>query len=91
MAEKIAAYRFTKRFKKEYKALPQQLQNRFNEKLTLFLADSHHPSLRIKRIQGTKDRWEGSVGMKYRFTFQFSGGVVIFRNIGTHAILKRQK
>ena len=76
-------------FKKEYNRLSKKIQKAFNEKLTLFLKEIFHPSLRIKRIQGTKNRWEGSVTMKYRFTFEFLKDEVLFRTIGTHDILKR--
>ena len=89
MVEKITAYQFSKRFKKEYNRLPKKIQKAFNEKLTLFLKEISHPSLRIKRIQGTKNRWEGSVTMKYRFTFEFLKDEVLFRTIGTHDILKQ--
>jgi len=37
MVEKITAYQFSKRFKKEYDRLPKKIQKAFNEKLTLFL------------------------------------------------------
>ena len=89
MVEKVTAYQFSKRFKKEYNRLPKKIQKAFNEKLTLFLKEIPHPSLRVKRIQGTKNRWEGSVTMKYRFTFEFLKDEVLFRTIGTHDILKR--
>ena len=90
MAKRIASYRFSKRFKKEYKSLPKNVQKAFDEKLTLFLKNMDHPSLRVKRIQGTRVRWEGSVTMKYRFTFQFDNDIAIFRAIGTHDILDRE-
>jgi mRNA interferase RelE/StbE len=92
MAEKITVvkrYKFTRRFQKDYKALPNEIQKAFDKKLKLFLDNSLHPSLRVKRIQGTKDRWEGSVTMKYRFTFHIDESTAIFRTIGTHDILKR--
>ena len=89
MVEKITAYQFSKHFKKEYNRLPQKPQKAFNEKLTLFLKEISHPSLRIKRIEGTKNRWEGSLTMKYRFTFEFLKDEVLFRTIGTHDILKQ--
>jgi len=88
MAERIRAYRFTKSFKKQYKRLPKEIQDAFDKKLQLFLEDMSHPSLRVKRIQGTKDRWEGSITMKYRFTFQITGDTVIFRAIGSHRIIR---
>ncbi len=33
--------------------------------------------------------WEGSITMKYRFTFHFEEDIVIFRAIGTYDILLR--
>jgi len=88
MAERVKTYQFSKRFKKEYNALPKEIQKAFDKKLVLFLQNMFHPSLRVKRIQGTKDRWEGSVTMKYRFTFEFPENTLIFRTIGTHDVLK---
>jgi len=90
MAERITGYAFSSRFQKEYKALSRELQEAFEKKLSLFLDNFHHPSLRVKRITGTIDRWEGSVTMNYRFTFQFEAGKVLFRRIGTHDILKKE-
>ena len=49
------------------------------------------PSLRVKHIQGTKTRWEGSVTKNYRFTFELTGNSVIFRRIGTHDILSEER
>jgi mRNA-degrading endonuclease YafQ of YafQ-DinJ toxin-antitoxin module len=90
MAKRVKAYQFSRRFKKEYNGLPKEIQKAFDQKLQVFLQDMSHPSLRVKRIQGTKDRWEGNVTMKYRFTFQFSEDTLIFRAIGTHDILSRE-
>ena len=91
MVEKVTAFQFSKRFKKEYNNLPKEIQKAFDEKLSLFLKQTSHPSLRVKRIQGTKNRWEGSITMKYRFTFEFLKDGVLFRAIGTHDILKRDR
>ncbi|MBC2703561.1 hypothetical protein [Desulfobacula sp.] len=89
MVEKVTACQFSKRFKKEYNKLPKEIQKAFDKKLSLFLKRTSHPSLRVKQIQGTKNRWEGSITMKYRFTFEFLKDGVLFRAIGTHDILKR--
>ena len=89
MVEKIVKYQFSQKFKKQYNALPKEIQNAFDKKLELFLENRAHPSLRVKRIQGTKGRWEGSVTMSYRFTFEFLEDILFFRTIGTHDILKR--
>lgn len=88
MVSRITAYQFTKKFKKEYQELPKEIQNNFDKKLSLLLENMFHPSIRTKRIQGTKNRWEGSITMKYRFTFELHGNKSIFRTIGTHDILK---
>ena len=91
MVERIESYWFSKPFKKEYNALSKKFKKPLIKKLTLFLEDTTHPSLRVKRIQGTKDRWEGSVTKKYRFTFEFIENSVLFRKIGTHYILSRTR
>ena len=89
MVKKVTHYQFSNRFKKQYQSLPQEIQAAFNTKLELFLKNMLHPSLRVKRIQGTRDRWEGSITMKYRFTFEMPETYVIFGAIGTHDILNR--
>jgi mRNA-degrading endonuclease RelE of RelBE toxin-antitoxin system len=90
MVGQIKGYRFSNRFKKQYKALPHEIRQAFYEKLALFLTDMLHPSLRVKKIQGVQNRWEGSVAKKYRFTFHFDEDTVVFRTIGTHDILLRE-
>jgi len=90
MVKGVKTYQFSRRFKKGYQGLPKEIQEAFDQKLLLFLKDMLHPSLRVKRILGTKDRWEGSINMKYRFTFEFSGDNVIFRAVGAHDILIRE-
>ena len=90
MVEKVAAYRFSNRFKKEYADLPKEIQENFDKKFRLFLNNIHHPSLRVKKIKGTENRWEGSFTMNYRFTFQVFEETVLFRKIGTHNVLQRE-
>ena len=88
MATRIESFQFSKKFRKEYRKLPVNIQKAFNDKLVLLHSNLLHPSLRIKRIQGTTDKWEGSVTMKYRFTFEMYNQTIVFRTIGTHDILK---
>ena len=91
MVEKVATYRFSNRFKKEYAGLPKEVQEAFDKKFRLLLNNPHHPSLRVKKIKGTENRWEGSVTMNYRFTFQIFNDTVLFRRIGTHDLLNREQ
>ena len=37
MVKRITAYRFSKKFKKQYQAMPLEIKQAFNEKLALFL------------------------------------------------------
>jgi mRNA interferase RelE/StbE len=90
MVEKITGYEFSSRFRKDYRALPKEIRDIFEIKLLLFLNNPRHPSLRVKRLVGTADRWEGSVTMNYRFTFQIAEGKALFRRIGTHDILRTE-
>ena len=90
MAKKVVQYQFSHKFKREYKRLPAEIRVRFDEKLILFLNNMSHSSLRVKRLQGTRNRWEGSVTESYRFTFEFHNDMVLFRAIGTHDILIRE-
>lgn len=89
MAQKIKDYQFSNRFKKEYKSLTKDIRKAFDKKLSLFLNNIQHPSLSVKRIQGTKDIWEGTINKSFRFTFCLSGNFVVFRRIGTHDILDK--
>jgi len=62
------------------------------EKFLRLIADEpRHPSLRVKKIQGTTDIFEASVNMALRVTFQFIKPETIYlRNIGEHDMtLKR--
>jgi mRNA-degrading endonuclease RelE of RelBE toxin-antitoxin system len=90
MVKRVDSYQFTRKFQKEYRRLPKEIQKAFDKKLSLLLTNASHPSLRVNQIQGTKDQWEGSITMNYRFTFEFSENTVLFRTIGTHDILNRQ-
>jgi len=74
----------TDSFKKDYQQLPSQVQEIFEKKLRIFMNDIKHPSLRAKKMQGHENRWEGSITMFYRFTFEIHKDQYIFRRIGPH-------
>lgn len=81
-------FRRTQRFKKAFKALPVDVQAKAVKAFRLLAEDMRHPSLHIKKIQGTENIWEGRIDRQYRFTFHFEseGGqtVLVFRNIDHH-------
>lgn len=74
----------TDSFKKDYQHLPADLKKTFEKKIKIFVENIHHPSLRVKKLKGFKNRWEGSVNMFYRFTFEIHKDSYLLRRIGTH-------
>jgi mRNA-degrading endonuclease YafQ of YafQ-DinJ toxin-antitoxin module len=85
-------YQRGQQFKKDYKALPAELQEAARKSFALFQQDTRHPSLRVKKMQGHDDIWEGHVTRGCVFTFHWESDpdtgeqIAVFRRIGTHAI-----
>ena len=79
-----------KGFSKEYHALPQDIRDRFDKKIQLFVKNPAHPSLRVKKLSGTENIWEASISKNYRWTFEWTKDLVKLRHIGTHDILKKE-
>lgn len=74
----------TDAFKKDFQKLPKIVQENFEKKITLFVTDIKHPSLRVKKMKGHKNRWEASIDMFYRFTFEIHHNYYLLRRIGPH-------
>lgn len=73
----------------DYLRLSPQIQRRVEKTIQLLVRDLQHPSLRAKRVQGTKSIWEARVTRRYRLTFEIRPGSVLrLRRVGTHDILK---
>lgn len=80
---------YTERFQKHFKDLNTNEKKQFKNKLTIFAQNPMHPSLRTKRIQGTKDLFEFSVNMDIRVIWFYEGdALVALIDIGHHDILK---
>ena len=80
----------TSRFKRAAKRLTERDRGRLATALLRYEENPSHPSLGVKRLQGTKDIWEGRASDSIRFTFEKIEGGILLRNIGPHdATLKR--
>ena len=80
----------TTRFKRAAKRLTTHDHERLAKALFLYEENPSHPSLGVKRIQGTRDIWEGRASDSIRSTFQKIEGGILLRNVGAHdATLKR--
>ncbi len=77
---------YTNRFKKDYKKLSQQIQKIVKEKIVIMQSNPMHPSLRTKKIKGSKDIFECSVNMGIRITWQYENQDILLRNVGEHDI-----
>jgi mRNA-degrading endonuclease RelE of RelBE toxin-antitoxin system len=77
------------RFKKDFKRLPTAIQERTGKALELFLSNSRHPSLHVKKMEGAPSIWELRVSDNYRITFQFVQEGVLLRRVGTHHVLRQ--
>ena len=75
-------------FEKAFAKLPLDVKQTTYNKLELFYKNPLHPSLRVKKIQGTAHIFEMSITMNYRLTFEDAPHELFLRNIGTHDILK---
>lgn len=81
---------FTERFQKHYKDLTETEKKQLKNKLTMLSENPLHPSLRVKRIQGTEDLFECSVNMDIRIIWYYEGEtMIILLDVGHHDILKK--
>lgn len=79
-------------FEKEFKKLSKDLKELAKKKLALFLANSTHPSLRVKKVHGYHEEppiMEMSITMAVRITFQKFPDFVYLRHVGTHQVFRR--
>jgi addiction module RelE/StbE family toxin len=79
----------TERFKKDFKRLSAEIQERTGKALELFVSNPRHPSLNVKKMEGTPDIWELRVSDNYRITFQRVAEGILLRRVGTHNALRQ--
>ncbi len=74
----------TERFKRAYKKLTREEQERAKKAILLLAENPRHPSLFVKKMQGAGGIWEARYSRGGRITFAMDGGAVVLRNIGEH-------
>jgi|AntRauTorckE6833_2_1112554.scaffolds.fasta_scaffold02049_3 addiction module RelE/StbE family toxin len=76
-------------FKKQFKKIPPKIQDKFSERLELWLKDSTDPVLRVHLLKGMyANYWSMSVTGDIRALYKYEGEeLVIFALIGTHSSL----
>ncbi len=80
---------FTKQFRRQYQKLPRKIQQQFDERLQLFLADPTAPQLRVHPLKGKfAGYWSLNVSGDIRALYLQRGDtVIIFILIGSHSEL----
>ena len=79
----------TRPFERDYARLPEALKDLVDKQLSLLLSNPRHPSLGLKRIQGTRGLWEARVSRSHRLTLEIVGETYILRRVGTHDVLNQ--
>jgi len=74
----------TSRFKRAAKKLADDDRDRLDKALLRYEQDPSHPSLAVKRVQGTEGIWEARASDALRFTFEKIEGGILLRNVGAH-------
>ena len=78
----------TKRFAKQFRKLPKTVQEKFEQRLRLFVADPDHPLLKIHSLKGDRlGLLSLNVTADHRALFTWEGDIVTFYEIGSHSEL----
>ena len=77
---------YTHRFAVAAWGLPTEARAKLPKALRLLAANSHHPGLQVKKIQGLPGReiFEARLDQHFRFTFHIQGEHLGLRNIDSH-------
>jgi mRNA interferase RelE/StbE len=78
------SFKMTERFKRAYKKLDPTKQSSIKKAILKMENNINHPSLRVKRIQGTVNIWEASADLSIRLTFSRANQEITLRNCGEH-------
>ena len=74
----------TDSFKRAWQQLEERQKAAARKAIDKLLKDMRYPSLREKKIEGTKNIWEARASRSLRITFQVDGDIIMLRNIGPH-------
>ncbi len=75
----------TERFRKSVLELEPETREKLKKQLGLLASDPRHPSLRVKKIKGTRSVFEARMDREFRFTFEFGEArEIVLRVVGPH-------
>lgn len=76
--------RRTKHFDRNYSKAPQEIQQAFDKQALLLLQNLRHPSLRAKKYDEHRNRWQARVTRDWRFYFFVEDDTYILLDITPH-------
>jgi len=74
----------TTHFERSYAKAPNAIQKAFDKQSSFLLQNLHHPSLRAKKYDESKDRWQARVNDDWRFYFIIKDDAYILQDIIRH-------
>ncbi len=79
-------------FKKQHKALPEEIKKKSAKTVHLFLQNILHPSLRLHKLSGPlRGLWSISINKQYRILLRpLQNNTYLFVSIGTHSIYEKR-
>ncbi len=77
-------FQWTSHFIRAYRKAPKEIQAAFDKQSLLLLRNLQHPSLRARKYDERKDRWQGRVTKDWRFYFLIQGDTYILQDITRH-------
>lgn len=82
--------RWTRHFTEDFRRLSQDVRIHAEKTIRLLKENPRHPSLRAKKMEGTRGIFEARVSRSHRMTFHLEEDTIVLRRIGTHAILDKE-
>lgn len=77
--------RLTRRFRRAFAELPDEVKERARDAYRLFRDNPDHPSLRFKRVHPTDPIYSVRIGLGYRAVGAMEGDTIYWYWIGGHA------
>jgi mRNA interferase RelE/StbE len=75
---------FSDRAVESLKDAPVNVRRAFEKQLRFLAGNLHHPSLRAKKYDESKDLWQGRVNRDWRFYFTIAKDVYLIEDITPH-------
>lgn len=74
----------TERAAQDYEEAIPAVRKAFDKQMKFLLENLRHPSIQAKKIDETKDIWQGRVNQDWRFFFKIVGGTYVVIRIVPH-------